>query len=193
LATPLPDTPALPDFPARDGDIPVCAKPVTFQRATRDNLTFLRELYRSFRIDEFASLGWSAEQVRALLDQQFDLQHRSYVATFPQADFLLILWEGTPAGRLYLDASHNHWRIVDIGLALERRNAGLGSTVIRALKRHAQASAAAGVVLHVACENQGAQRFYRRLGFREVAREEPVCARMVWSPETRQVALPVVN
>jgi ribosomal protein S18 acetylase RimI-like enzyme len=113
------------------------------------------------------------------------------VATFPQADFLLILWEGTPVSRLYLDASHDHWRIVDIGLASERRNAGLGSAVMQAVKRHAQA--AAGVVLHVACENQGAQRFYRRLGFREVAREEQVCARMVWSPAERQVALPAVN
>jgi hypothetical protein len=72
---------------------------------------------------------------------------------------------------------------------------------MQAVKRHAQAAAAAGVVLHVACENQGAQRFYRRLGFREVAREEPTYARMVWTPGPdavpsavpEQVALPAVN
>jgi ribosomal protein S18 acetylase RimI-like enzyme len=193
----LPDAPPLPDFPARHADIPVYAEPVTFRRAARNDLTFLRELYRSFRADEFASLAWPPEQMRAFLDQQFDLQHRSYVVTFPQADFLLILSEGMPVGRLYLDASHDHWRIVDIGLASERRNAGLGFAVMQAVKRHAQASAAAGIVLHVACDNQGAQRFYRRLGFREVAREEPTCVRMAWTPEPDavpgQVALPAVN
>lgn len=178
----MPDTPALPDFPARHGDIPLCAKSAAFRRATRNDLTFLRELYRSLRIDEFASLGWPAEQLRAFLDHQFDLQHRCYVATFPQADFLLILRENTPAGRLYFDASHEHWRIIDIGLTAERRSAGLGSAVMQAVKRHAQNSAAAAVVLHVASENHGAQQFYRRLGFREVAREEQTYARMEWTP-----------
>jgi ribosomal protein S18 acetylase RimI-like enzyme len=193
----LPDASPQPDFPTRHADIPVCAEPAAFRRATRNDLMFLRELYRSLRVDEFASLAWSPEQMRAFLDQQFDLQHRGYVVTFPRADFLLILWGGTPVGRLYLDASHDHWRIVDIGLTPERRNAGLGFAVMQAVKRHAQASAAAGVVLHVACDNQGAQRFYRRLGFREVAREEPICARMVWTPEpdavSGQVAVPAVN
>jgi RimJ/RimL family protein N-acetyltransferase len=178
----LPDTPVLPDFPARHGDIPVSAQSAAFRRATRDDLTFLRELYCSLRIDEFASLGLPAEQLRVFLDHQFDLQHRSYVTTFPQADFLLILRENTPAGRLYLDASHEDWRIIDIGLTAERRSAGLGSAVMRAVKRHAQASAAAAVVLHVACENHGAQRFYRRLGFREVARHEQTYARIEWTP-----------
>ncbi|HEU4804370.1 MAG TPA: N-acetyltransferase [Nitrobacter sp.] len=180
---PLPDVSPLPDFPARHAAIPLCAEPAAFRRATRNDLTFLRALYRSFRADEFASLAWPTEQMRAFLDQQFDLQHRAYVVTFPQADFLLILWEGIPVGRLYLDASHDHWHIVDIGLASERRNAGLGFAIMQAVKRHAQASAAACVALHVACENRGAQRFYRRLGFREVAREEQTYARMVWIPE----------
>jgi ribosomal protein S18 acetylase RimI-like enzyme len=191
--TPLADAPPLPDFPARQGDIPVCAERATFRRAARNDLTFLRELYRSFRADEFASLAWSPEQMRVFLDQQFDVQHRYYVATFSQADFLLILREGTPVGRLYLDASHHHWHIVDIGLASEQRNAGLGFAIMQAVKRHAQASAAGGIVLQVACENQRAQRFYRRLGFREVAREEPTCVRMVWTPEPGQAGLPVVN
>ncbi len=181
-ATLLLDTLALPDFPARHGDIPISAQSAAFRRATRDDFTFLRELYRSFRIDEFASLGWPAEQLRAFLDHQFDLQHRGYVASFPRADFLLILRENTPAGRLYLDASDEDWRIIDIGLTAERRGAGLGSAVMRAVKRHAQASAAAAVMLHVACENHGAQQFYRRLGFREVARDEQVYARMEWTP-----------
>jgi ribosomal protein S18 acetylase RimI-like enzyme len=185
---PLPDMPPLPDFPARHAAIPVRAEPAGFRRATHNDLAFLRELYRSFRADEFASLAWPAEQMRAFLDQQFDLQHRAYVVTFPHADFLLILWEGIPVGRLYLDASHDHWHIVDIGLASERRNAGLGFAIMQAVKRHAQASAAAGVALHVACENRGAQRFYRRLGFREVAREEQTYARMVWTPELDAVS-----
>jgi ribosomal protein S18 acetylase RimI-like enzyme len=194
---PLPDVSPLPDFPARHAAIPVCAEPAAFRRATRNDLTFLRALYRSLRADEFAPLAWPPEQVGAFLDQQFDLQHRAYVVTFPQADFLLILWEGMPVGRLYLDASRDHWHIVDIGLTSERRNGGLGFAVMQAVKQHAQASAAAGIVLHVACDNQGAQRFYRRLGFREVAREEPTYARMVWTPGPNavpgQVALPAVN
>lgn len=182
MAIPLPDPPGLPDFPARHGDLPVCARSVAFRRTTRDDLPFLRELYHSLRIGEFASLGWPAEQLRALLDQQFDLQHRGYLAMFPQADFLLILRENAPAGRLYLDASQARWRIIDIALAAERRGAGLGFAVMQAVKRHAQTAAATAVVLHVACENHGAQQFYRRLGFREVSRQDQTCARMEWIP-----------
>ncbi len=182
LAIPLPDPPGLPDFPARHGDLPVRTRSAAFRRATRNDLTFLRELYHSFRIGEFASLGWPAEQLRTLLDHQFDLQHRGYLTMFPQADFLLILRENAPAGRLYLDASQARWRIIDIALTAERRGAGLGSAVMQAIKRHAQTAAATTVVLHVACENHGAQRFYRRLGFREVARQDQTCARMEWTP-----------
>lgn len=81
------------------------------------------------------------------------------------------------SSRMYLDASRDQWHVIDIGLTSERRNAGLGFAVMQAVKRHGQASTAAGIVLHVACENQRAQRFYRRLGFREVAHEEPIYAR----------------
>lgn len=146
-------------------------------------MTFLRELYRSLRVHEFATLPWPCEQVRLFLDQQFDMQHRYYVATYPQADFLLIMLHGAPVGRLYLDVSRDLWCVIDIGIKPERRNAGIGSAIMGGVQRGARTMAGTGVLLHVACDNHGAQRLYRRLGFREVAREEPTYARMEWHPK----------
>lgn len=135
--------------------------------------------------------------MRLFLDQQFDMQHRYYLGTYPDADFLLIMGQAAPLGRLYLDVNHRDWCVIDIAIKPERRNAGLGSSIMEAVKSAAQASTGAGVVLHVACQNHGAQRLYRRLGFREVAREDATYARMEWHPEpaavSAQVASPSVS
>ncbi|MGH6760861.1 MAG: GNAT family N-acetyltransferase [Phyllobacterium sp.] len=182
-ATPLPETPTLPEFPVRD-EIPVFIERGTLRCAVLDDMPFLRDLYRSHRSGEFASLGWPVEQTRAFLDQQFDFQHRAYLATFPEAAFLLILSEGAPVGRIYVDFSSDPRHLIEIGLVPERRNVGIGTMLILAIQHQARSSGATGVSLHVGSDNEGAQRFYRRLGFEEIA-HEGAYARMKWAAAQR--------
>jgi len=142
-------------------------------------MPFLRDLHRALRAEEFSALPLSSDQKQALVDQQFSLQHRSYVASFRQADFLIVERDGAAIGRLYIDRTRDAWHIIEICLRPERRNAGLGSAIVEAIQNQATAAGAGGITLNVACANVGARRFYRQLGFRETARDGAY-AQMEW-------------
>lgn len=184
MVTPLPETPTLPGFPVRGGEIPISVERGTLRRAVLEDMPFLRDLYWSHRSGEFASLGWPAEQARAFLDQQFDFQHRAYVGTFPEAAFLMILSEGTPVGRIYVDFSCDPWHLIEIGLMPDRRNGGIGTMLMQAIQHQTQRNGVTGVSLHVGSDNEDAQRFYRRLGFDEIA-NEGVYLRIRWPAARR--------
>lgn len=154
-------------FPQRIAPPPVEARGMGLRHAAAADVQFLLELHRSFRMDELAVLSWPLEQKHAFLDQQFAFQHRNYMAAFPNADFLVVELEGRPMGRLYLDVDPSRWHVIDIGLLPESRGAGMGTTLLSAIQRHAAASGA-GVVLHVEQHNVRAHRLYRRLSFRDV-------------------------
>ncbi|MDV3467147.1 GNAT family N-acetyltransferase [Stenotrophomonas sp. C3(2023)] len=128
------------------------------------DLPWLAALYASTREEELAAVPWPAASRQQFLRQQFDAQHRHYLAAYPGAHYLAIEQAGQPVGRLYLDRCGVDDLIVDISLLPRSRGAGLGSAVIGQL----QAAAAArqrGLALHVARCNPAARRLYQRLGF----------------------------
>ncbi|MGJ4728829.1 GNAT family N-acetyltransferase [Luteimonas sp. SDU101] len=125
---------------------------------------WLRDLYASTREQEFVGLGWDEGARRAFLDQQFDLQHRHYLAHFPDADFLAVCQSARPLGRLYLRPSAPSHLLVDISLFPDARNQGIGRGLIAAAQRSA-ASQGCGMHLHVTTSNPDARRLYERLGF----------------------------
>lgn len=153
---------------------------VTLRPITDGDLDFLRALYASTRSDELAPLPWTAEQKRGFLDQQFELQHRHYHSAHPQAEFLLILEDAAPIGRIYLERSTLVWSLIDIALVAERRGRGLGSVLIAQLLREARATQST-VDLHVEVFNP-ARRLYERCGFRLVE-HRGVYDFLAWSPE----------
>jgi ribosomal protein S18 acetylase RimI-like enzyme len=124
---------------------------------------FLRELYASTRVDEFAVLNWHAEQKLALLEMQFEAQRRSYQNQFPTAGHQIIFLNGIRVGRLVVDRSGEPILLIDIALLPEHRRSGIGTSLIRDLQ--AEAKGANRIVqLHVEASNQ-ALRLYERLGF----------------------------
>ena len=153
-------------FPARCEPSRLSVANIVLRHATAADIPFLLELYRSFRADELAAVPWPVEQKRAFLDQQFLFQHRHYIATFPDADFLVVEIESEPVGRVYLDATKERWLIVDIGLLTEWRRQGHGTTLLAAIQHEATVSDCEAVVLHVEQHNFRAQALYHRLGFR---------------------------
>ena len=150
--------------PVQDGDLP-----------------FLGSLFAATRAAEVAATGWPEAMQRSFLAQQFDLQHRYYQAHHAGAEFLLLLRNAVPIGRLYWRDAAAEATLIDISLVACERGRGLGTVLLR--ERIARADAAGRAVgLHVEPDNP-ALRLYRRLGFEVVGdnqvylkmRREPSC------------------
>lgn len=142
----------------------------------------LRALYATTRADELDATPWTDAAKAQFVAQQFDLQHRHFVAHFPDADFLVVLRGAAVVGRLYLDRSTQRERdlVVDIALLPAWRGGGIGGALLRA----AQADAAArgrGIELHVLVWNAGARRLYERMGFHAADSTAPYTL-MRWAP-----------
>jgi len=157
---------------------------ISFRPVRPSDEGFLSEVYASTRLDELAPLGWTAAQQHAFLRMQFTAQHRSYLAQFPAADFLIILWHGRPVGRLYLERRADEIRGIDIALLPEYRGAGIGTAVLHDLLAEA-ACAGKPFRIHVAKANR-AQRLYERLGF-SMLEDNGVYLFMEWSPDRWQL------
>ncbi len=97
---------------------------------------------------------------------QFEAQRRHYSEHFPDAAFLVIVRDGRPAGRLYVDRGLASIHIIDIALLPEHRRAGIGSHLLAELLAEGDREGKA-VSLHVEHFNP-AMRLYERLGFRGI-------------------------
>jgi GNAT superfamily N-acetyltransferase len=124
---------------------------------------FLSLVYASTRVDELAVTDWTDEQKAAFLQMQFVAQHKFYQDNYTDTDFLLILQDDTPVGRLYVARWTDEIRIVDIALLPAYRGTGIGTTILRDLIAEADA-VGKSVRIHVERENP-ALRLYQRLGF----------------------------
>jgi ribosomal protein S18 acetylase RimI-like enzyme len=128
---------------------------------------FLERLYRSTRMEELSVLSWPEDQKTEFLRGQFEAQTRSWDELFPEAERTIILVDGQPAGRLYLDHRDDEIRIVDIALLPQYRGQGIGRSLLEAVLEQAESR---GVVVRIHVEkNNPALRLYRRLRFRVVS------------------------
>lgn len=125
--------------------------------------SFLCQVYASTRLDELAATDWTDDQKTAFLQMQFVAQHKFYQDNYIDTDFLVILHDDTPVGRLYVARWRDEIRIVDIALLPAYRGTGIGTTILRDLLAEADA-AGKPVRIHVERENP-ALRLYQRLGF----------------------------
>jgi ribosomal protein S18 acetylase RimI-like enzyme len=139
---------------------------ITLRPIGADDMELLYRVYASTREDELAQVQWGEGQKAAFLRMQFDAQHRYYQENYSTARFQVILLNGEPAGRLYVDRRSAEIRIVDIALLPEYRNRGIGSTLLRAILDEGE-RADLPVTIHVESFNP-ALRLYERLGFRMV-------------------------
>jgi ribosomal protein S18 acetylase RimI-like enzyme len=124
-----------------------------------------------------ALVPWSDEQREAFLKMQFNAQDSFYRERFPAADFKVILVDGEPVGRLYIDSDKQAINILDIALLPAHRRSGIGTFLLRNLLAEAKNSSAA-VQIHVETFNP-ALAFFERLGFNRVA-EEGVNYLLAW-------------
>jgi GNAT superfamily N-acetyltransferase len=151
---------------------------LTLRPMTDADLPFLARLYASTRTEELAAVDWPETQKAVFLQMQFDAQHAHYRRHYHGTDWLVILRDGAPIGRLYLARWTREHRIVDIALLPAHRRAGLGTALLRDLLDEA-AAAGKDVTIHVEKFNP-ARTLYARLGF-VPAGEEGVYDLMRWT------------
>ncbi|ALK09443.1 Mycothiol acetyltransferase [Blastochloris viridis] len=138
----------------------------------------LELLYIADRWAELAHTDWTDAAKTAFLADQARLQRVHYAACYPGADRLVLKHHGAPVGRLCLAREAANWRIVDILLAPQLRNGGIGTALLRVICADA-AMNGASVSIHVMASNP-ALRLYRRLGFRKVTQDS-----LYWAMEWR--------
>ena len=144
---------------------PSANRSVTLRPITDADLPFLLRLYATTRLDELAQTDWNDEQKAAFVVQQFQAQHAWWQEHYQGARFDLVLVDGEPGGRLYVDVWGKEIRIVDIAIMPEHRNGGIGTMLLRRVFDEGDA-AGKPVSIHVEVFNP-ARRLYERLGFRE--------------------------
>ncbi len=130
---------------------------------------FLFDLYASTRAAEMALTPWTAEQQEAFLTMQFNAQITAYRETYPEAEHEMITAGGRPVGRLYLSRLPDGLRILDITIAPEFRNAGIGSVVLGEILEEADRESKP-VTIYVESFNPSL-RLFQRLGFRIVVED----------------------
>lgn len=135
--------------------------------ATDEDEEFADELYFETRVSEFQAIGWPEEQIRAFLKMQSGMQRNSYAMNFPNAVTSMIVVGNEKVGRVIVDRSESEIHLLDIAIVRNRRNGGVGGSVIRALIGESLQSSRP-LRLSVERNNDGAFRLYRRLGFVEV-------------------------
>jgi ribosomal protein S18 acetylase RimI-like enzyme len=152
---------------------------VSFRPATDADRSFLYEVYASTRQEEMAQVPWDAASVQAFLTMQFEAQHQHYHTYYAAADYLIIMIDDQPAGRLYVDRRPHELHVLDIALLPAYRNAGIGTALLQDLMVEAGATGRP-MRLYVEPFNQ-ALRLYQRLGFTKIG-EEGLYLFMQWVP-----------
>lgn len=157
------------------------ASDIAFRPITPEDTEFLYTVYAQTRAEELAPVDWTEPQKEAFLRSQFNAQHQAYQETYRGGDFLVILGNGQPIGRLYVARWEREIRIVDIALLPEHRNGGIGSAILKDILAEGERSGKR-VSIHVEMFNP-ALALYERLGFRKL-REHGVYHFMEWLPES---------
>jgi ribosomal protein S18 acetylase RimI-like enzyme len=140
---------------------------ITLRPVSSEDRTFLYEVYASTRAEELSVVPWDDAQKAAFLLMQFNAQDTYYHDQYPNGAFDVILIEGEPAGRLYVNRGPDEMRIIDIAMLPAYRNRRIGTHLIGALQTEA-ALARKPLRIHVERFNP-ALRLYERLGFQQIA------------------------
>ena len=157
---------------------------LTLRPVSTDDNEFLLSVYASTRAEELAQVNWPASQRDLFLKWQFDLQRQEYDARFPDAEYYVILIDGTPAGRVWIGRDIEEIRLLDIAILPAFQNRGAGTLLLKQLI--AEAGSSGKALRHmVFVLNNDAHRFYERLGF-VIIEDLGAYKHMEWNPKQEQ-------
>ena len=161
------------------------AKQIALRPITPEDRDSLYRVYASTRTAELAQVDWDEAHKSAFLRMQFDAQHQYYAENYSRAQFQIVLLDGEPIGRLYVDWRAAEIRIVDIALLPEHCGQGIGSHLLLEILAEGQARGVP-VTIHVERFNP-ALHLYERLGFCPVE-DKGVYLLMEWDHHAGSIA-----
>ena len=140
---------------------------VVLRDVTAADTEFLVAVYASTRAQELAAVPWDDAAKDAFIRMLVAAQDSYWRAQKPGARFAVVMADGEPAGRLYVDRLPAEIRIVDIALLPAYRGRGIGTSLlcdVIAEGRRVQLP----VTIHVERFNS-ARALYDRLGFTQIS------------------------
>lgn len=150
----------------------------TLRDAVSEDDPFLLRVFACTREAEFAHVPWTDEQRDAFLRMQFNAQHSYYHEHYPEADYKVILHDGEPVGRIYINREPGQSKILDITVLPEFRQRGIGSGLIREVLSEASES---GRNVHVYVETfNPSLELFKKLGF-TILKEEGINYLLEWT------------
>ncbi len=158
---------------------------ITLRPITPQDQDFLYRVYASTRAAELGQVDWDEARKSVFLRMQFNAQHLYYAENYAHAQFQIVLLDGAPIGRLYVDKRAAEIRIVDIALLPKQCGQGIGSHLLLEILAEGQARGVP-VTIHVERFNP-ALRLYERLGFRPVE-DKGVYLLMEWTRHAGTIA-----
>jgi len=137
-------------------------------------------LFTESREADFKHLPLPEPQKTDFIHTQFQMQDNYYKVEFPKAEFSIIQKTENDIGRLIINRTAANICLVDIIIARNNQNQGIGSDLIRLLQNEARHNNCP-LNLSVAQNNIAAIRLYARLGFQETEVTETYIY-MAWQP-----------
>jgi ribosomal protein S18 acetylase RimI-like enzyme len=153
---------------------------VSLRTITPADESFVRDVYASTRDAEMAIVPWDDAAKQQFLDMQHRAQAYHYDTHNPDAARDLVLLDGVPVGRLYVDRSGEEIHLLDIALLPAYRSHGIGTHLILGLMEEARRERRR-LRCHVERFNR-AWGLYDRLGFRPIA-DAGMYAYLEWVPD----------
>ena len=127
---------------------------------------FLLRVYQISREVELSMTQWDEGQKLAFAEHQFDAQTYTYKVKYPDAAHDIVLWDGEPVGRIYVDRGTEQIAILDMTIVHEYRKRGIGTELARNLQREA-AETNRSVRMYLEHFNPS-QKLFTELGFEPV-------------------------
>lgn len=128
------------------------------------HIKFLFKVFKESRWDlEFIN-NLDEKQKADILFNQFCMEQGQLIQQYPNAECNIVLLNEEAIGRLYVNHGEKADRILEIGLLEEYRGLGIGRKIVTTVIENAK-KAGKAVCLQVAWFNEGAYKFYERIGF----------------------------
>ena len=130
-------------------------------------------LYALFKASrpELGLIPLPPEQVEMIYRHQFEAQRASYRDAHPESVQSIVLSDETPVGMIWVNRTEDEHCVMDVIVAPEHRNRGIGSELVKDVISGAKA-AGVPVRCSVAVMNPGSLRFHLRLGFQVVGGDD---------------------
>lgn len=133
----------------------------------RGDENFWREVFYDSVQEHFETLKLPENDLKNLLEFQFQAQNADYQTNYPQASNNVILFKENRVGRVILSTEHNDLHLIDIAVLSKFRNQGIGTRILEWLFEQSR-----GINLPIRFyveKINPAFRLYERLGFKIVA------------------------